>query len=137
MYVFICKENFSQLRKCGLPKLKVCRVSVQILETGCGYTLSGKLLNPYCTSARRYGLKPPVVERELTERRHDATALFATLICACCWPSVYAVGSMLLGQKAVARHMTAYKDHHTGRFVIGAHVATSCCASDRLLHSLS
>lgn len=48
---------------------------MQILETGCGYTLSGKLLNPYCASARAYGLKPPVVERELTENPHACKML--------------------------------------------------------------
>ena len=37
---------------------------MQMLESGPGFTLSGKLLDPYCASARAYGLKPPVVARE-------------------------------------------------------------------------
>ncbi len=35
-----------------------------MLESGPGFTLSGKLLDPYCASARAYGLKPTVVARE-------------------------------------------------------------------------
>ena len=40
----------------------------QMLESGPGFTLSGKLLDPYCASARAYGLKPTVVARERPAR---------------------------------------------------------------------
>lgn len=49
----------------------------KILESGPGYTLSGKLLNPYCASARAYGLKPPVVERLRAEHAASLAGLEA------------------------------------------------------------